>query len=302
MLVQRTVQAVLLALSLLVALFLVSCKGSESAASSPTSPGGAVVAGTVVSGDAETGGAGVTLSGLTVKVLGGPTAMTDSAGNFTLTGVAAGSQQIQFSRGDISAVGTMSVAAGASSAILATITRRNTVVIGPRGNGNPNSPAQTQTAAALTQTPVPGTPTPGKTPPGQTVFEFEGLVLANSGGTLTIQDERVGIVVVIVTGTTDIRKGQKPIAVGDIQIGERAHVKATGDGTTFTALEITVQDTKTKTVTPLVNTATPTATGSPANTATPTNTPTATNTGASTNTPTHTNTPTMTPTPTNTPV
>jgi uncharacterized protein DUF5666 len=298
MAIQRTVSVVLLALSFLVALFLVSCK-SEST-SSPTAPGSAVVMGTVVSGDAETGGTGVALSGLTVRVIGSDhAAQTDAAGNFTLSGVASGERQLQFSRGDISATGTMSVAGGTTSAVLATITRRTTVTIGPRAPSVP-PPFATQTAVALLTTtatpiltPAPGTPTP--VPTGGRVEEIEGIVTANSGGTLTIFDQRLGTVVVIVNGTTTIRHGQTPIAVGDILVGMRVHVKGTlvSPGT-YSAIEIIVQDENTKTVTPptavSTSTPTPTATGGAA-----TNTPT------TTNTPTATNTPTMTPTPTSTP-
>lgn len=243
--------------------------------SSPTAPGSAVVTGTVVSGDETSGAAssGGGLAGVTVRVVRtGQVTQTDGAGNFTLAGVPAGDQQFEFSLGDIDARATISVIGGATVAVTATISRRSTVMISPRGNANsnPHSPSQTQTPV---QTPLSGTPTPGTTPAGKTVEEIEGIVTANGGGTLTILDQRLGSVVVTVTPTTIIRKGQTPTPLAQILVGMRVHVKALLEITgTFTALEITVQDENTKTATPPTATATTTGTMTP--TTTPTTTPT----------------------------
>jgi hypothetical protein len=107
------------------------------------------------------------------------------------------------------------------------------------------------------------------------VEQIEGLVTGNSGGVLTIFDQRLGTVVVNVTGSTIIRKGQTPVLLSDVLIGMRVHVMALMDGAgTLTALQIVVQDENTKTVTPLTFTQTPTMTTTP----TQTNTPTVTNT------------------------
>jgi hypothetical protein len=276
MLTRRTTEAALLVVTLLVALFLVSCKDSESV-SSPTAPGSTVVTGTVVSGDETSGvtSSGGGLAGVTVRVVRtGQATQTDGAGNFTLAGVPAGDQQFEFSRGDIDARATISVIGGAIVAVTAAISRRSTVVISPRGNADPNphAPVQTQTQTQTpVQTPLSGTPTPGTTPSGKAVEQIEGIVTANSGGTLTIFDQRLGSVVVNVTSTTIIRKGQTPIPLAQILVGMRVHVKALLETTgTFTALEIIVQDENTKTATP------PTTTGTMTPTATPRTTPTTT--------------------------
>jgi hypothetical protein len=269
MLTRRTTEAALLAAAFLVALFLVSCKDSESM-SSPTAPGSAVVTGTVVSGDETSGAAsfsGGGLAGVTVRVARTSQAtQTDSAGNFTLAGVPAGDQQFEFSRGDIDARAIISVIGGATVAVTAAISRKSTVVISPRGNAKPDPHSPSQTPA---QTPISGTPTPGTTPRGKTVEEIEGIVTANGGGTLTIFDQRLGSVVVTVTPTTVIRKGQTATSLGQILVGVRVHVKALLETAgTFTALEITLQDENTKTpAPPTTGTMTPTTT--PAITPTP---------------------------------
>ena len=308
MVIQRTTQAAVLISALLVALFLVRCNDSESV-SSPTAPGTSIVMGTVVSGDDAS--SGHALAGVTVRVWRtSQSTQTDSAGNFTLAGVPGGEQQFQFSRGDIDARATISVIGGATVAVSVAISKRSTVVISPRGNGKPNAPAQTET---VTQTPVPGTgtptaaitPTATPAPGGGKVEEIEGIVTANDGAILTIFDQRLGTVMVTVSSTTIIRKGQKPLTLADILIGWRVHVKALLQTTgLYAASEITVQndkggETATNTPTAAAMTNTPTVTASvtstgtntPSVTVTPTVTPTATVTV--TGTP-----PTLTPTPT----
>ncbi len=251
----------------LFALFLVTCRESNEM-SSPTSPRGAIVTGTVVSGDENSGtGSGGGLAGVTVRVLRtGQTAQTDSSGNFTLSGVPSGNQELQFSRGDASARATISVVGGSTLSITAVLSRRSAVIVRPRGNQNPHDPTTTQTVTQTPGTPTPGTPTPR----GNVVEQIEGIVMGNSGGSLTIADQRLGNVVVNVTGSTDIRKGQMPVSLSDILIGMRVHVMALMDGTgTLTALQIIVQNENTKTVTPATATQTPTMTVTPTMTPTP---------------------------------
>ena len=290
----------------LFALFVGSCK--DESPSSPTAPGTSTVMGTVVSGDA--GNAGSALSGVTVRAVnGGQATVTDGSGNFMLPGVASGSQTFQFSRGDIDGKGTIGVVGGATMAVDVRISNRSTVVITARGN--PNAPAQTETVTpTVTGTPPTSTPIVSTTPGGcAKVEEIEGIVTGNDGSTLTIADQRLGTVVVTITGGTVIRKGQTPMTLSEILIGWRVHVKACLQGNgTYQASEIIVQDTSaTGTPTPAVSntpsgpTNTRTVTNTTTITPTKTNTPTVTNTSGVTNTSTVTNTPTTTPTITNSP-
>lgn len=302
---QRIPRILGLTVVFLISFFLsMSCKESVS---SPTAPGAATVSGTVVSGDADTGTAseqaGGGLAGVTVRVLRtGQSTQTDGSGNFTLVGVPAGQPELQFTRGDIDARGTVTVAAGASVAIVATILKRSTVVVAPRGN--PNAPPVTPT----------GTVTPGSgSGGGPAVAEIEGLVTSVGSGSLTVFDERLGLVTINVTATTTIRRGGADIPLSQILVGMRVHVKATQTGpTTYAAIEIVLQNEITKTVPTSSPTAAATGTATPTTSPTatstsvpPTNTPTATSTSVPpTNTPTATSTsvpPTSTPTATATP-
>jgi hypothetical protein len=243
---QRLPQTTLVAFLLVTGLFFsATCKESSS---SPTAPGSAIVTGVVVSGDEASGPQGSTLTGVTVRVTRtGQSTQTDGAGNFSLSGVPAGEQEFEFSRSDLNARGAVSVSAGANIAVTASILRRSTVVVTRRGNGGP-APGQTPT------------------PHGNAVEEIEGLVTANSGGTLTVFDQRLGSVVVNVTETTTIRKGGTSVLLSQVLIGTRVHVKALIETNgSFTALEIIVQDENTKTppTTTATGTATPTATMTP---------------------------------------
>jgi len=238
----RVVQTVLMAVLLLTGLFFAAtCKES----SSPTGPASATVTGVVVSGDEASGPQGSALAGVTVRVVRtGQSTPTDASGNFTLSNVPSGDQEFEFSRSDLNARGTVSVSGGTTMAVTASIFRRTTVVVTPRGNG------------------------PSGTPPphGNSVEEIEGLVSAVGASTLTVFDQRLGTVVVNVTGTTTIRHGGTSILLSEILVGMRVHVKALIEGNSLTALEIIVQDENTKTATP----------GAPKSTSTPTPTPTAT--------------------------
>jgi hypothetical protein len=280
MVIQRLSRIVVIAFAFLAGIL--SSSSCKETTSSPTAPGNATVTGTVVLGDETSGtstrGMGIGLAGVTVRaVRTGQSTQTDSSGNFTVTGVPAGDQEFEFSRGDMDARGTIPVVAGATTAVTVAISRRSTVVVVPRGN-------------------APQTPPP-QTPRGNAVEEIEGLVSATGAGTLTIQDQRLGVVVVKVTATTIIRKGGTIIPLSQILIGMRVHVKALieSDGS-FTATEIVLQNENTRTVTP----ATPEATNTPTMTPVPptaTHTPTATPAPpTATDTPTATHTPTVTPT------
>jgi hypothetical protein len=75
--------------------------------------------------------------------------------------------------------------------------------------------------------------------------EIEGLVTAvdTGAGTISITDERLGPIVVTVDGSTKIRHGWTPVALGDILVGARVHVKAAPqDGGGFLAFVIFVQN------------------------------------------------------------
>ena len=321
MVIRRISLAAICGVLFVFALFVGSCKDSESP-SSPTAPGTSTVMGTVMSGDNAT--AGSALSGVTVRsVSGGQATVTDGAGNFMLPGVTSGNQTFQFSRGDIDGKGTISVIGGATMAVDVRISNRSTVVITPRGN--PNAPAQTETVTpTVTGTPPTSTPTVTGTPPTATptrtpttavsntatpspgpggctkTEEIEGIVTGNDGATLTIADQRLGTVVVTTTAGTVIRKGQTPMTLSEILIGWRVHVKAClqSDGT-YQASEIIVQNTNGgATATPAVSNTPSGATNTPTITPTRTTTPTVTNTSGATTTPTVTVTPTATTTPT----
>src|SRR5262249_30722161 len=192
------------------------------------------------------------------------------------------------------------------------ISNRSTVVITPRAG--PNAPAQTETVTpTVTGTPPTSTPTstPGATTPTPVggcskEEQIEGIVVTNSGGILTIFDQRLGTVTVTASATTIIRKGQTPVLFADIVVGWRVHVKAclVSPGA-YLASEIIVQNTNVEvTTTPAAATNTPTITPTKTNTPTvtntsvATNTPTVTNTSVATNTPTVTNTSVATNTPT----
>ena len=190
----------------------VSCHESSS---SPTAMGSATVSGTVILGagtsGATTQGMEIGLSGVTVRVVqGGPSAVTDASGNFTLNGVPAGTVDMEFARSDINARAPVVLAAGTNQITAAV--HGSTAVITPRGHAGE---------------------------------EIEGLVQsANAGGgSLVVLDQRLGAVTVKTDSTTLIRRGNTVIPLSQIQTGMRVHVKAMlqGDGT-YLATEILLQD------------------------------------------------------------
>ncbi len=209
--VSRTIALALGALAALALTF--SCHESSS---SPTSPSGtATVTGTVILGAGASGAAAqgmeIGLSGVTVHVVqGGPSAVTDSSGNFTLNGVPAGKVDMEFSRADVNARAPVVLVSG-TNAITAAV-HGSTAVITPRGHAGE---------------------------------EIEGLVQSNNtaGGSLVVLDQRLGAVTVKTDASTLIRRGNTVIPLSQIQTGMRVHVKAMlqGDGT-YLATEILLQD------------------------------------------------------------
>lgn len=196
---------------------LVSCSRSDSPTSA-NSAGTASLSGTLVSQSGasaiHTQAAHPPLAGVTVRVAGsGQSAMTDSQGHFALGSVPAGSVTLVMERADIHAQLPLILSPG--MAIDVTI-------------------AVSGTSAALL-----GTNT------GHVGEEIEGLVASvnSGGGSLTVTDQRLGTVTIMVDGSTLIRHGQTPLQLSDIQVGWRVHVKAAlqTDGT-YLASEIIVQD------------------------------------------------------------
>jgi Domain of unknown function (DUF5666) len=185
----------------------------ESSASFTTA-GSAMVSGTVILGagtsGATTQGMGIGLSGVTVRVVqGGPSAVTDASGNFTLNGVPAGTVDMEFARSDINARAPVVLASGTNQITAAV--HGSTAVITPRGHAGE---------------------------------EIEGLVQStNAGGSLVVLDQRLGAVTVKTDSSTLIRRGNTVIPLSQIQTGMRVHVKAMlqGDGT-YLATEILLQD------------------------------------------------------------
>jgi hypothetical protein len=87
-------------------------------------------------------------------------------------------------------------------------------------------------------------PSEGHDGAGHEGAEIEGIVTAvdTGAGTISITDERLGPIVVTVDGSTKIRHGWTPVALGDILVGARVHVKASPqDGGGFLAFVIFVQ-------------------------------------------------------------
>jgi hypothetical protein len=210
--IRRTVSRVSCAIAAL--LLAPSCHDS----SSPTGPGSATITGTVIRGSGTFGASGVTAQGMelplsqvTVRVVStGQSTQTDSSGNFTLSGVAMGSVELEFTRADFSARGTAQLTSGTNQITVSVL--GSTVVITSRGHAGE---------------------------------EIEGLVQSvnTAGGSLVVLDQRLGAVTVKTTATTLIRRGDATIPLSSIQTGMRVHVKAMlqGDGT-YLATEILLQD------------------------------------------------------------
>ena len=210
----RTISFSVCAIALL--LLAASCKDSSS---SPTGPNAtATLSGTVIRGGAISGataqGMEIGLSGVTVTVTStGQSVMTDSAGNFTLTGVASGEVELELKRSDFKIKVKITVPAGSTVTITISIVG-STAVVTPRGHAGE---------------------------------EIEGLVQSvNAGaGSLVVLDNRLGAVTVKTDATTIIRTGDTAIPFSQIQVGNRVHVKAMlqNDGT-YLATEFLLQGDK----------------------------------------------------------
>jgi hypothetical protein len=208
--IPRTIALRLGALAALV--LTASCHESSS---SLTVAGSATVSGTVILGagtsGATTQGMEIGLSGVTVRVVqGGPSAVTDASGNFTLNGVPTGTVEMEFARSDINARAPVALVSGTNQITAAV--HGSTAVITPRGHAGE---------------------------------EIEGLVQSTNagGGSLVVLDQRLGAVTAKTDSSTLIRRGNTVILLSQIQIGMRVHVKALlqGDGT-YLATEILLQD------------------------------------------------------------
>jgi hypothetical protein len=183
--------------------------------SSPTAMGSATVSGTVILGagtsGATTQGMEIGLSGVTVRVIqGGPSAVTDASGNFTLNGVPAGTVDMEFARSDINARAPVVLLSGTNQITAAV--HGSTAVITPRGHAGE---------------------------------EIEGLVQSTNAGAgpLVVLDQRLGAVTVKTDSSTLIRRGNTVIPLSQIQTGMRLHVKAVLQGdVTYLATEILLQD------------------------------------------------------------
>jgi len=181
----------------------------------PTGGGTATLQGTVVLGSSSSGQlrarAGIALGGVTVSVVGSSrSATTDGGGNFTLDGVPTGSVDLAFERADIHARGQVMLAAGVHAMTFSIVGQR--AVTSPRGHSGE---------------------------------EIEGLVQAldSGAGTLTVLDQRLGAVRITTDGDTIVRRGDTTIALSDVAVGMRVHVKALAqDDGTYLATEILLQN------------------------------------------------------------
>jgi hypothetical protein len=194
-------------------LFLASCHDSESGPSAPPVGATATLQGTVVLGSASARlqpRAGIGLGGVTVRVSGTDRATaTDGAGNFRLDSVPVGSIELQFERADIHARGQVSLAAGTHAMTFSIVGSR--AVASPRGHADE---------------------------------EIEGLVQAidAGAGTLTVLDQRLGAVRIETDSDTLVRRGDSPIALSDVAVGMRVHVKALAqDDGAYLATELLLQ-------------------------------------------------------------
>jgi hypothetical protein len=122
-------------------------------------------------------------------------AMTDSAGRFTLTNVPPGSAMLSFERSDVHARAPIQVPPGSTVSVTVSI-HGNQATIVPGGH------------------------------PGE---EIEGRVQSvdPAGGTLTVADQRLGTVTIATNETTSIRHGALAITLAQITVGMQVHVKAT---------------------------------------------------------------------------
>jgi hypothetical protein len=84
--------------------------------------------------------------------------------------------------------------------------------------------------------------TPETTQQPEPELEIEGIITAGSAASITVHDSHNADVVIALTSTTIIRKGETTVAAADLKVGERVHVKATSANNVNTAVEVIVQD------------------------------------------------------------
>ncbi len=150
--------------------------------------------------------AGASPAGISVTS-SGQVAVTDAAGKFAFMSLPDNDVQLTFTRADgINARATVSAAA---SAVVVQLQK-------------------TQASVVVT---------------GQNKRELEGLILAISPTSITVNDASTGGPVTAAIGpSTMIRKGNQTLSAGDLKVGDRVHVKASvnADGS-LTAFEIMLQ-------------------------------------------------------------
>ncbi|MEA2162326.1 MAG: hypothetical protein QOK37_453 [Thermoanaerobaculia bacterium] len=71
--------------------------------------------------------------------------------------------------------------------------------------------------------------------------EIEGTIKVASATSITVHDSHGADVVIALTATTVIRRGDKTIAAADLKAGDRVHVKATSANNLNTAVQVVVQ-------------------------------------------------------------
>lgn len=79
---------------------------------------------------------------------------------------------------------------------------------------------------------------------GPTVKEYEGTIVSAGETELVVYTSHKEEVTFVLNGDTVIRKGNTPVAAGDLQAGWRVHVKATSEGDVNTAVLVIVQKDK----------------------------------------------------------
>jgi hypothetical protein len=84
--------------------------------------------------------------------------------------------------------------------------------------------------------------TPETTQQPEPELEIEGIITAGSAASITVHDSHNADVVIALTSTTIIRKGETTVAAANLKVGERVHVKATSANNINTAVEVIVQD------------------------------------------------------------
>ncbi|MGE5243988.1 MAG: DUF5666 domain-containing protein [Betaproteobacteria bacterium] len=171
---------------------------------------GATIKGTVVTGLGTSSFSPAASTSITVTVVGtGISTTISSSGSFTLTNVPGGHVQLQFTGSGIQAQLDLGTLADNQTLTITVKVSGTTAEVDDSDNESPDNEA-----------------------------EVEGRVTAidATAGTMT-----VGSVDIMVPAGTTIRHGNTPIALADIHVGDRVHVKGTRSGSVVTATEIMVQ-------------------------------------------------------------